>query len=872
MSDEEIDFGEIGRKIKGWFSSDKKEKKPATTDEDELNFGEAVKFLKENKKIILYAALISIILVGAWVRMLSIPLYNGLLLGLDPYVFYRYTETLVEQGTLPEMDSFRYFPEGFSTFKEHQLVSYFVAGLYTIFHPLFGGELMSYSMIYPVVAFVISMIFFFLMTKEIFNKKTALIATAFLSLIPSYLFRTMAGFSDKEALATVFWFSMIYALVKSIRANKTKQALIYGLISGVLAGLSSLTWGGANFLFFSIGLAFLFLALMGKLSNKNVITYFAWFIPIILMNATMTLRYNGFGLIMIDMFLIPTITALVLGLKIVYDLFISNLIKNKKWPDNFYFVIMMAVLIMVGLPVMQLTGLFDVGAKLQGALDTILNPFGTCAFCVSVTENQAPWFYDPNGVDWWHRLQWFVPLFVIGGALLVQEVLGKFGKKATSVVIMFTVFILFFMFSKFVNLNGYEAINLFFENTYLLTLPLLALTVILFYIKFHKSSKWGELTPSKLIIILWFALSVIATRGAIRIVFASTPIFVLLAAYAIERINNLISKITSDKVYSTAIYAVAILLVIWSYYVIVEDASTMIPSFTNDWGESMSWVRNNTDTNAVFTHWWDYGYWVQTMGERATTVDGGNFQVVWDEVIGGQMFSGFNMTEVYDSLDYFKNNETGNRPNYLLVMDDDILKYVQMANIGGRPGYYAPYTYSQQVDNNLYNPEQFSTLLVFNYLASPGYVGADTIIDGVLFPKGESYIVNVLIPMAEDQSFGQPQAVVYNLATGSNTLHPYNCVCDYGNGCTYFNETNGIDSCIEFIEGGLIHIPSDLNDRFMTHLYLLNETIPGFELVYSSNSLNIRGLISQYDPTNINIYHINYTAMMPWVDNGSPAW
>ena len=35
----------------------------------------------------------------------------------------------------------------------------------------------------------------------------------------------------------------------------------------------------------------------------------------------------------------------------------------------------------------------------------------------------------------------------------------------------------------------------------------------------------------------------------------------------------------------------------------------------------MSWVRENTSEDAVFSHWWDYGYWITTMSDRATLAD-----------------------------------------------------------------------------------------------------------------------------------------------------------------------------------------------------------------------------------------------------------
>jgi len=35
----------------------------------------------------------------------------------------------------------------------------------------------------------------------------------------------------------------------------------------------------------------------------------------------------------------------------------------------------------------------------------------------------------------------------------------------------------------------------------------------------------------------------------------------------------------------------------------------------------MEWIKNNTPKDAVVAAWWDYGYWISTMGERATLAD-----------------------------------------------------------------------------------------------------------------------------------------------------------------------------------------------------------------------------------------------------------
>ena len=35
----------------------------------------------------------------------------------------------------------------------------------------------------------------------------------------------------------------------------------------------------------------------------------------------------------------------------------------------------------------------------------------------------------------------------------------------------------------------------------------------------------------------------------------------------------------------------------------------------------MQWLKENTPEDAVIAAWWDYGYWISTLGERKTLSD-----------------------------------------------------------------------------------------------------------------------------------------------------------------------------------------------------------------------------------------------------------
>lgn len=46
---------------------------------------------------------------------------------------------------------------------------------------------------------------------------------------------------------------------------------------------------------------------------------------------------------------------------------------------------------------------------------------------------------------------------------------------------------------------------------------------------------------------------------------------------------------------------------------------------TNAWFDALDWMKNNTPEDAVILAWWDYGYWIETLGERTTVIDNAAF-------------------------------------------------------------------------------------------------------------------------------------------------------------------------------------------------------------------------------------------------------
>ncbi|MDQ3839972.1 MAG: peptidylprolyl isomerase, partial [Thermoproteota archaeon] len=42
---------------------------------------------------------------------------------------------------------------------------------------------------------------------------------------------------------------------------------------------------------------------------------------------------------------------------------------------------------------------------------------------------------------------------------------------------------------------------------------------------------------------------------------------------------------------------------------------------TTDWLDALQWIENNTPQDSVIASWWDYGYWITTLGNRTSLAD-----------------------------------------------------------------------------------------------------------------------------------------------------------------------------------------------------------------------------------------------------------
>ncbi|MBR9678765.1 MAG: hypothetical protein GON13_00675 [Nanoarchaeota archaeon] len=856
------------------FSLNKSAKKDVVNKLDSEKI-DVVKFFKKNSYLLTILAILLIASLSFHVRTQNIPNLGDKVLALDPWVFYRYALSVVETGTVPEIDYMRNFPIGYRTDKDSMILPFTMAYAYNFLSSLNPEiTLVQVVQFYPPTATFLSIIMFFLFVSQIFNKKVGLLAALTLALAPGFLFRTVAGFSDKEALAMFFIFSALYFYALSNNTKNKRKTVFSGFLAGIFTGLAGMTWGGFVFPVYGIASFMLLQVAINNVKSKSLITNFFWLIGFVISDF-FTNRYSLINILAFQLSVFGFLSILI-------RLYVYPLI-NKKFKDVDKIpagIVSIILAILIGFTgfiiVFSPEKAFSTVSKVSIYLTDPLGGGG--AMGQSVSENQQP-FFDP---DWKGRigLHYFI-IFSLGAVLLFHKTVRKVYKNDIEPFLKLTLpYILFFLilvFSKYkLGDSLTNALEPLYQPSYIF---FMGWVTLIFLVEWHKGKEFEKMKKSNLFILILFMILVIAARGAVRLIFPFIPLAIIMGSYLFIELYEMAKNNLKDKFYKyiayTLVGGVAFILIInpvnlkfgdfsvSSYYNQIYAMSPNFgPSVFGDWDEGFNWIKENTPEDSVFVHWWDYGYWIQSVANRTTVTDGGNARADWNYLMGRHLFGGSSLSEVYDVLRELSS------PNYFYVVSDDVGKFYQMERIGDRNTYYNLMMVEKTDVNTLQgvNNSEYPNIIIYTPSSGAVVVKEDFTVNGKLFAKGETYVVNVFVPYSESKGISTPLAGVYNTMYGQALL-PLNGFCEEGRGC-FEVENNGVPAYFYMVQNGAIWVPEKANQMFMTQQYLLNRDIPGFELVWESSAPLNNMVTIAGGRQNIRVYEINYTNMKSAIDEG----
>ena len=208
-------------------------------------------------------------------RVFSVIRYESIIHEFDPWFNYRATKILVEKGYYEFkywMDREAWYPlgryAGHTLFPGLMMTAWAMHGFVNLLKmPINIREVCVFTA--PIFS-AFTAIFTYLITKEITGKSRAgFLSAIFISTIPSYLSRSVAGSYDNEAVAI---FALVFAFYTFVKAVNT-GSLLHALGAAFGFYYMVLTWGGYIFVLGVLSIYVIGLIIVQRFNFKVYITF-----------------------------------------------------------------------------------------------------------------------------------------------------------------------------------------------------------------------------------------------------------------------------------------------------------------------------------------------------------------------------------------------------------------------------------------------------------------------------------------------------------------------------------------------------------------------------------------------------------------------
>ena len=560
----------------------------------------------------------------------------------DPFFNFRATEYIVENGFTEYFewhDDKSWHTKGGRDVSATSQVMLHVTAAIT--YQIFGSNLSLYdfTILFPAIIGSLTVIVIFALVRLFAGTTAGLIASLLFAISLPIVIRGSLGWFKSEPLGIFYGLLGLYLFLSAINSKNKKIIISKIIFGGIIMSFGMSSWGGNQFFIIPIGLFIFALPFFNK-NHKILIWSVPLFVTLLLLISSSFERpgtsfvYGISGLALI----IPTIF-------LVISIFVQKISKNETKIRNNLILLLSIILI---------TSFLLVVSAASNSLDlptfrylNAVNPFLTTTVPIvdSVAEHASP----EIGI-----IFLFHSIFIIFAGLGIWLILSE--KPSNSKAFLkndMKAFVIIF------GISGAYVSSTFIRLELFASLALIILTSISLSILFKKFFKIDNSTRKSILLKISFV--------ALILILFSTPL------------------VYPELNWITAIDEPPVLL---------TGGTSNPPS--NDWKDALEWMKNNTPENSVIASWWDYGYWIQSLGERATISDNStihsNLLTEHGKMLLSNPDTSWKMLKEMNA-DYVVifvsaqqlNAQKNNQDVYLLGGGGDESKVYWFASIGGLP-------------------------------------------------------------------------------------------------------------------------------------------------------------------------------------------
>ncbi|MDH3611365.1 MAG: hypothetical protein OEM79_06345 [Nitrosopumilus sp.] len=486
----------------------------------------------------------------------------------DPFFNFRATEFIVENGYAEYFDwhdNKSWYPEGRNVSNSQTMLHLTAAVTYQIF----GGNsnLYDFTILFPVIFSSLTVVVIFALVRVIGGTTAGLFAALFYSISIPIAIRGTLGWFKSEPLGLFYGLLGVYLFLSGIQSKNKKIAISKLIVAGVIFAFGLGSWGGIQFFVIPLGMFILVLPFIRKDH-----TFIIWCIPVFVSSFLVTVllfERPGTGFV----FGLGGVSLIVPTLFLVVCIIIQKFSKiQNKTRNGLIFLFMIIIIGSIFLIINEEARILPLPSFRY--LNAI-NPFLTTT--VPLQDSIAE-----HATTTLSQSFFFHSILMIFAGLGIWIILSKKSDAISFVkndMIIFSLIIGItgvYVASAFVRLEVFASISL-------IILASLGLSLLI-----------KEIFDNKNI------FEKFKTEKIIKISFLGAIIILLMMPLMYPNYN----WVTGSKAPPT-----------------ILNGGSKYSVSTDDWKESLEWIKNNTPEDSVVASWWDYGYWITTMSDRGTLND-----------------------------------------------------------------------------------------------------------------------------------------------------------------------------------------------------------------------------------------------------------
>jgi len=506
----------------------------------------------------------------------------------DPFFNFRATEFLVQNGLEEYLnwhdDRSWHTIGGRDVSATSQVMLHVTAAfLYQAFG--FGSSLYDFTIIFPLIFASLTTIVIFAMVRVLGGTTAGLLASLFFAVSVPIILRGMIGWFKSEPLGIFYALLGIYFFLSGIKSGNKKIALLKIIGGGIFLSFGLSAWGGIQFFLLPLGLFFIALPFVRKDSS-----FIIWAIPLfssVLLLTSLVFERPGINFVLG----LGGLTIIGPTIMMVIIIIIQKYSKDSHKIRNGLGFLVLSIVI--------------------GSLFSIFisdNPDGE-------TYIKLPSFRYQNAVN----------PFLTTTDPLVDSVAEHATLTIANAFRYSSIFMIFAGIGIWLLFRNKENVSKFIEN------DMIVFTLIMSLLGIYVTSAFVRLelfASISLIVLSSIGLSIIT-----REIFSKS-----LKQEQSSKKNKKFKNINYDSIKKITKFSYLVIIIVLliipltipqdrNWINAVKGPPTILNGGTHfdvanqDWPDAMIWLKNNTPKDSVVVSWWDYGYWITTMGERISIAD-----------------------------------------------------------------------------------------------------------------------------------------------------------------------------------------------------------------------------------------------------------